>query len=100
VWYVIVVVTRAWPRNAWILLGCRPGLSELGRDRGTEGLEAAVIHPGGGARPMEGATDVALVDRAPAAGGEDQVVDVVRAIGRALLLPVAPRLELGGDLGP
>jgi hypothetical protein len=49
--------------------------------------------------PMEGAADVALVDRTCAAGGEDQPVDVAGAVGCAVLLAVAPRLELGGDLG-
>lgn len=49
---------------------------------------------------MEGATDVALVDRVPAAGGEDQAVGVVEVVGCPPLLKSPPRFERGGDLGP
>jgi hypothetical protein len=81
---------------AWV----QAGFGQLSGDRGTEGLEAAVIHAGRGTHPMESATEVALVDRAPAAGGEGQPVGVVEGVGCPLLLAVAPRFEFGGDLGP
>ena len=65
------------------------GFGQLGGDRGAERLEAAVVHAGRGARLVEGATDVPLVDREPAAGGESQAVAVVEAVGCPLLLTVA-----------
>jgi hypothetical protein len=57
-----------------------------------------VVHAGRGASPVESAADVALVDRAAAAGGEHQAVDVAVTVGCSLVLAVAPRLELGDDL--
>jgi len=41
-----------------------------------------------------------LVDRPPAAGREDQTVEVLEATGCPLLLSLVPRLEHIGDLGP